>query len=80
MDEISSNNPNSRRLGLKSPKLNFLPFLVAKNLSRTQIFKYMSRAQFSSDFFFQNARNNVHYQNQKQLKLPKNTNYKKTIP
>ena len=42
------NNPNSRRLGLKSPKFYFLPFLVARNSSHTQTFEYMSWAQFSS--------------------------------
>ena len=55
------NNPNWGRLGLKSPKLHFLVFWQLKK------FKYMSRAQFSSELdflFFLNARNNVLYHNQ----------------
>ena len=50
--------------GLKSLKFTFLTFLAAQNSSHTQIFKYMSPAQFSSYFFFFNAPNNVLYQNQ----------------
>ena len=35
---------------------------------------------FHHKLIFLNARKNVHYQNQKQFKLPKNTNYQATIP
>ena len=48
------NNPNWGRLGLKKSKTSLFGILAAQNSSHTQTFKYMSRAQFSSelDFFF----------------------------
>ena len=46
------NNPNLGRLGLKSPKLHFLVFWQLKIHRIYKKFKYMSRAQFSSELDF----------------------------
>ena len=78
------NNPNSRRC-LKSPKFHFLPFLAAqKFIAYTNIQIHVTRLIFIVNWFFLKARNNVLYQNQYQLKFPKNANYclnpQSTIP
>ena len=46
------NNPNWGRLGLKSPKIHFLVFWQLKIHRIYKKFKYVSRAQFSSEFDF----------------------------
>ena len=61
------NNPNSRRLGLKSAKFHFLPFLAAqKFIAHTNIQIHVTNSIFIVNFFclFFNARNNVLHQNQ----------------
>ena len=66
------NNPNSRRLGLKSQKRNFLLFLAApKFIAHTNIQIHVTGLIFIIHWFFLNAPNDVLYQNQWQLKLPK---------
>ena len=44
MDEMTQTHA---RLGLKSPKLNSLPFLADQKFIVQQTFKYMPQAQFS---------------------------------
>ena len=66
------NNPNSCRLGLKSPKLNFLPFLAAqKFIAHTNIQIHARDAIFIINGFFLNACNNV------LIRINNNWNYKK---
>ena len=58
------NNPNWGRLGMKKSKTSLFGLLAAQNSSHTQTFKYMSRAQFSSELdFFWNACKHVLYHN-----------------
>ena len=46
------NNPNSRRLGLKSPNFNFLPFLAVQEfITHTNILIHVTGSIFI-DFFF----------------------------
>ena len=76
------NNPNWGRLGLKNSKLHFF------DISRSSKFIVNINVQLNvthsifiiNRFFFWNARNNVLYQNQEQLKLPKSANYRCTVP
>ena len=66
------NNPNSRRFGLESPKLHFLPFLAARKfIAHNNIQIHVTSWFFIVNWFFVNASNNSLYQNQKQLQLPK---------
>ena len=77
MDEIT----NSGRLGLKSPKFHFLPFLAAqKFIAHRNIQIHVTGLIFILNLYFLNARNNVLYQNQQQLKLPKYANYLQDDP
>ena len=69
------NNPNSSTLGLKSPKFNHIfSFLGAqKFIAYTNIQIHVTRSIFIENWCFLNAHNNILYENQWQLKLPKNT-------
>ena len=70
MDEITL----LRQVGPEKSKASLSGLLAAQKIQK---FKYMSRAQFSSELdflFFLNARNNVLYHNQLLLKLPKTAN------
>ena len=59
----------------KVKNFTFLPFLAAQNSSHTQTCKYCHGLNFHCNLIFFNARINVLYQNQHQLKFPKIANY-----
>ena len=74
------NNPHSHRLGLKNTKISFFAISGSWKIYHTHDIQIHVTGHIFIIIFFWNAHNNVLYQNQYQLKLPKNANYHRTVP